>query len=207
MCESSGVLKCTQAGSFVNEISFPYHGYGKSYGLAFDGAYLWTIYHQPQGPIRYDHYVKYTTTGSEVSGFILHPDIAYRESVSVSWDGQHLFTDERRKNQPVRAGKYTTAGTLVSSYNIPQKWGTGAGYYNRQLWAGGGDGYIYGMSILGSSVVASFPAPGGSCRAVGFDGDYLWTADANTPQYIYKVDIDVVDVEPDSFGKIKGIFR
>jgi hypothetical protein len=42
---------------------------------------------------------------------------------------------------------------------------------------------------------------------VGFDGNYLWTADANRPQYIYKVDIDVVDVEPGSFGKIKGMFR
>jgi len=42
---------------------------------------------------------------------------------------------------------------------------------------------------------------------VGFDGEYLWTADANSPQYIYKVDIDVVDVAPGSFGKIKGIYR
>jgi hypothetical protein len=62
------------------------------------------------------------------------------------------------------------------------------------------------MNIAGG-LVASFPAPGGSCKAVGFDGEYLWTADANTPQYIYKVDIDVVDVAPASFGKIKGMFR
>jgi hypothetical protein len=204
--ESNAVLKCTKSGSFVNEISFPYHGYGESYGLAFDGQYLWTIYPQPQGPIRYDHYVKYTTTGSEAYVFLAHTNRS-GFSKSVSWDGQNLWTDEWRTGSIYDAGKYTTTGSLLATYTMPPHWSTAAGYYNRQIWAGGLDNYVYGMSILGSSVVASFPAPGGSCRAVGFDGDYLWTADANTPQYIYKVDIDVVDVEPDSFGKIKGMFR
>jgi len=88
---------------------------------------------------------------------------------------------------------------------MPSGWGTAGAYYNHQIWAGGG-AYVYGM-VIGGALVASFPAPGGSVRAVGFDGEYLWTADANIPQYFYKVDIDVVDVEPDSFGKIKGIFR
>ena len=206
-CEGRGVYKCVTNGSVVSNIGFPYHGYNESSGLAFDGQYLWTIYHQPQGPVPYDHYVKYTTTGSEVYHFRVHPAIVYDSSISVSWDGGYLWTEERSKNQPVQAGEYTTAGTLISSYDIPQKWGTGAGYYNRQIWAGGPNNYVYGMSILGASVVGSFPAPGGSCRAVGFDGEYLWTADANTPQYIYKVDIDVVDVAPGSFGKIKGIYR
>ena len=205
MCESSGVLKCTKTGSLITEISFPYHGYDLSSGLAFDGQYLWTIYYQPSGPVRTDHYVKYTTTGSETGAFGIHYGYAGL-SRSVSWDGQYLWTDEHRYT-PTKAGKYTTAGSLVGTFAMAPNWRTAAGYYNRQLWAGGGDGYIYGMSILGASVVGSFPAPGGSCRAVGFDGEYLWTADANTPQYIYKVDIDVVDVEPGSFGKIKGIYR
>jgi hypothetical protein len=86
-------------------------------------------------------------------------------------------------------------------------WNTAAGYYNQQLWAGGDDGYIYGMAIGASTLAGSFAAPGGSCAAVGFDGEYLWTADKNMPQYIYKVDIDVVDVEPASVGKVKALFR
>ncbi len=74
------------------------------------------------------------------------------------------------------------------------------------LLALGAGAYIYGMNIAGP-LVGSFPVPGGPCRAVGFDGNYLWTADGNTPQYIYKVDIDGVDVEPGSFGKINGMYR
>jgi len=207
-CEGSrSVVKCTKSGSIVKEIGFTENGWNDSYGLAFDGVYLWTVLHQPFGPVIYDNYDKYTTTGSYVNGFLAHMRIQFDPSNSVSWDGQYLWTDGRRKGQPVRAEKYTTAGSLLGSFDMPQTWSTAAGYYNRQIWAGGPGNYVYGMSTLGASVVASFPAPGGSCRAVGFDGEYLWTADANTPQYIYKVDIDVVDVEPGSFGKIKGMFR
>jgi hypothetical protein len=50
-------------------------------------------------------------------------------------------------------------------------------------------------------------APGGSCGAVGFDGEYLWTADKNRRQYIYKVDIDVVDVAAASVGRVKALYR
>ena len=78
-------------------------------------------------------------------------------------------------------------------------------YYKRQLWYCS-DSLIFGVTLNGS-IVGSFNAPGGWAVSTAFDGEYLWTADKNMPQYIYKVDIDVVDVEPDSFGKIKGIYR
>ena len=203
MAESSGVLRCTTTGSLVNEITFPYHGYGKSNGLAFDGQYLWTIYHQMQQE-QWDHYVRYTTTGSEVSAFVAHRTPPYLDSRAVTWDGQYIWTDERLST--ITAGKYTTAGSLLGTFAMPFGWATDGAYYNGQIWSGSG-AYIYGTVIGASTLVGSFSAPGGSCRAVGFDGEYLWTADANTPQYIYKVDIDVVDVEPGSFGKIKGMYR
>jgi hypothetical protein len=204
-CEEGGVYKCTTNGSVLNNVGFPYHGYNESSGLAFDGQYLWTIYYQPSGTPTYDCYAKYTTNGSNVAGFSLHPGKS-GYTKSVSWDGQYLWTDEWQYT-PLKAGKYTTAGSLVGTFAIAPNWNTAAGYYNHQLWAGGDDGYIYGMAIGASTLAGSFAAPGGSCAAVGFDGEYLWTADKNTPQYIYKIDIDVVDVNPDSFGKIKGIYR
>ena len=207
VCETGGVVKCTKSGSLIREILFPYSGWNDSYGLAFDGNFLWTIHHEPYIVERYDYYEKYTTNGSWVNGFRAHNYYAYFASNSLSWDGQYLWTDERRNNQSKPdAAKYTTTGTLVAKFAMPVAWKTASGYYNQQLWSGGPNNYIYGMNI-GGTLVASFPAPGGSVRAVGFDGNYLWTADANTPQYIYKVDIDVVDVEPGSFGKIKGIYR
>jgi hypothetical protein len=205
--ERKGVFKCTKTGSVIKEMGFPYHGWGPAYALAFDGVYLWTIFHQPVGTNKYDHYVKYTTAGSEAGAFVAHSEILYWSSVSVSWDGQYLWTDERRKGVDKKAGKYTTAGTLVGTFAVPQVWRTDAAYYNNQLWTASLDNYVYGMNIGGSTFVASFAAPGGSCYAVGFDGEYLWTADRNEPQYIYKVDIEVVDVNPDSLGKIKSLYR
>jgi hypothetical protein len=205
-CEYGRVFKCAKSGSVVKEISFPFHAMEISYGLAFDGTYLWTIYHEPVAT-RYDYYVQYTTTGSEVKCFALIRWPVYRRSICLSWDGQYLWTDEWR-GSTVYAGKYSTGGSLLSTFTIPNVWATDAAYYNNQLWYGGPQPWdtIYG-GVIGGAVVGSFPAPGGSCYAVGFDGEYLWTADRNTPQYIYKVDIDVVDVNPGSFGKIKGLYR
>ena len=206
-CGFGGVMKCTTSGSVVKEIGFPFRGTAESNGLAFDGTYLWTIYFPLPGPVRYDYYVKYTTTGSEAGHFVAHPLPGYYRSVSVSWDGEYLWTDERLSGKDTKAGKYTTAGTLVGTFAVPQVWRTDAAYYNNQLWTASPDNYVYGMNIGASTFVASFPAPGGSCYAVGFDGEYLWTADRNKPQYIYKVDIVVVDVNPDSLGKIKSLYR
>jgi hypothetical protein len=205
-CEYGRVFKCTKSGSVVNEIGFPFHAMEISYGLAFDGTYLWTIYHQPVAT-RYDCYVRYTTAGSVVKFFTLTRWPWYRRSISLSWDGQYLWTDEWRESKAY-GGKYSTGGSLLGTFNLPASWGSDAGYYNDQLWYGGPQPWdtIYG-GVIGGALVGSFAAPGGSCYAVGFDGEYLWTADKNTPQYIYKVDIDVVDVEPGSFGKIKGIYR
>ena len=58
-------------------------------------------------------------------------------------------------------------------------------------------------------VLASWeaPRPGDDFNGLAFEGEYLWTADKNTPQYIYKVDIDVVDVAPASVGRVKALYR
>ncbi len=203
VCEShGGVVKCTKSGSFLSSISFPYSPAMHSFGLTFDGEYLWTIYEWWHIPY-HDSYRKYTTTGSYVGGFWLH--INYLpESKAVTWDGQYLYTDETRP-PPNRIGKYTTAGTLVATFPMTVGVGSDMAYYKRQLWYYGG-GLVYGVTLNGS-VVASFAAPGGSCASTAFDGEYLWTADRNTPQYIYKVDIDVVDVAPASVGRVKALYR
>jgi len=65
---------------------------------------------------------------------------------------------------------------------------------------------MYNVTTRGS-VVASFPVPGGG-EAAGttFDGRYLWLING-TNNWVYQIDIDVVGVNPDSFGKIKGLFK
>lgn len=197
------VFKCTTTGSVITEIAFPYPAPSfYSYGLTFDGEYLWTIYQYWRIPY-HDDYRKYTTTGSYAGGFSLQ--VWYGpESVAVTWDGHHLYTEETSP-RPYRISKYTTAGTLVATFPMTVRVGSDMAYYKRQLWYYGG-GLVHGVTLNGS-VVASFAAPGGSCAGTAFDGEYLWTVDRNRPQYIYKVDIDVVDVAPASVGKVKALYR
>jgi hypothetical protein len=65
---------------------------------------------------------------------------------------------------------------------------------------------MYNVTTSGS-VVASFPVPGGG-EAAGttFDGQYLWLIN-DTNNWVYQIDIDVVGMNPGSFGKIKALFR
>lgn len=197
-----GVFKCTTTGSVVTEIAFPYpEPTFYSYGLTFDGEYLWTIYQYWRSVGSHDNYRQYTTTGSYAGGFVGHP--WYYGSIAVTWDGEYLWTDETRLN---RHFKYTTAGTLVASFPMTVGVYSDMAYYKRQLWYYGGGGLVYGVTLNGS-VVASFAAPGGSCAGTAFDGEYLWTVDKNRPQYVYKVDIDVVDFAPASVGRVKALYR
>jgi len=201
--EGKRVLKCTEAGSLVNRINFPYPAPSVySYGLTFDGLYLWTIYQEWHAPVSHDVHLKYTTTGSYAGGF--GEQSRYYGSIGITWDGEYIWTDGGWFFK--RQLKYTTAGTLVATFPMTVDVCSDMAYYKRQLWYYGGWGLVYGVTLNGS-VVASFPAPSGSCRAVGFDGEYLWTADRNRPQYIYKVDVEVVGVAPASLGKVKALFR
>jgi hypothetical protein len=65
---------------------------------------------------------------------------------------------------------------------------------------------MYDVTTNGS-VVASFAVPGGG-KAAGttFDGQYLWLIN-DTNYWVYQIDIDVVGMNPGSFGKIKGLYR
>ena len=202
LSDTQWVFRCTKTGSVVAEIAFPYPAPAyHSYGLTFDGAYLWTIYHYWHIPY-YDDYRKYTTTGSYAGGFS-RPYIWGSEA--LTWDGQYIFTEFPMGGDP--AAKYTTTGSLIASFPMPVRICSDIAYYRRQLWYYGGGGFVYGVTLNGS-VTASFPAPGGRCNSAAFDGEYLWTLGANSyPQYVYKVDIDVVGVAPASLGRVKALYR
>ena len=196
-----GVFKCTTTGSVITEIAFPYpEPTFYSYGLTFDGEYLWTIYQYWRSVGSHDDYRKYTTNGSFAGWF--HGHLWYLGSIAVTWDGEHILTHFPYRP---RVEKYTTEGSLIATFKMPLDFYSDMAYYKRQLWYC--NAYlIYGVTLNGS-VVASFQPPGGSCAGTAFDGEYLWTSDRNTPQYIYKVDIDVVDVAPASVRRVKALYR
>jgi hypothetical protein len=184
-------LRTTTTGSVVS--SFVYGGTPTDYrGLTFDGEYLWfsDSYVGPGGGFEYQ---RLTTTGSFVRRFItgaFDPGLAW-EPPRYLWLGPF---------------KVTTTGSLISSFNPPFYLNSDLGWYGHYLWNGGPNDRVYKISTKGS-VVASFPVPGGApASGITFDGNYLWLVNP-TAGYVYQVDIEVVGVDPGSFGKIKGIYR
>jgi hypothetical protein len=181
-------LRTTTNGSIVG--SFKIGGsYSYIRALTFDGEYLWYSSHRLGESYIY---ARITTNGSWVSAFgagWLGP--------GVTWESPCLWCGP---------AKFTTAGSLVASFNPPFKLATDLGWYGHKLWVGGPGNYMYNVTTNGS-VVASFAVPaGGEAAGTAFDGQYLWLAN-DTNKWVYQVDIDVVGMNPGSFGKIKGLYR
>ena len=183
-------LRTTTTGSVVS--SFVYGQTPTDYrGLTYDGEYLWMSdsYPGPGGGYEYD---RLTTTGSYVSRFIAgyDPGLAW-EPPRYLWAGHF---------------KVTTTGSFVGSFKLPFYLGSDLAWYGHYLWNGGPNDRVYKISTAGS-VLACFPVPGSAAAGgMTFDGNYLWLVNP-TAGYVYRVDIDVVGVDPGSFGKIKGLYR
>lgn len=180
--------KVNTMGSVVS--SFTYGQRPTDYrGLTYDGEYLW--FSDPQIGGGYEYHRR-TTTGSYVSRFVagFEPGLAW-EPPSYLWVG-HI--------------KVTTTGSWVSSFVPPLGFQGDLAWYGHYLWLGGGNRYYYQFTTKGS-IVASFPVPGGGgAGGTAFDGNYIWMVNP-TADYVYQVDIDVVDVNPGSMGKVKALFR
>lgn len=187
---ASHFIRTTTNGSFVASFNI---GAGYTYirGLTFDGEYLW--YSWWDLTWGYD-YTRITTTGSYISCFGGLPD---RFGPGVTWEKPYLWCG---------SAKVTTGGSFIASFNPPFALKTDLGWYGHKLWAGGGDKRMYNVTTTGS-IVASFAVPGdGYAAGATFDGEYLWLINRDN-KWVYQIDIDVVGVNPGSFGKIKALFR
>jgi len=182
-------LRTTTTGSVVS--SFVYGQTPTDYGgLTFDGEYLWFSDSQPVGGYEYQ---RLTTTGTYVSRFFK----GYGDP-GVAWEPPRYLW--------VGPMKVTTTGSTVATFKPPFYLGGDLAWYGHYLWYGGGDRYYYQLTTRGS-IVATFAVPGNSpAGGTTFDGNYLWLVNP-TAGYVYQVDIDVVGMNPDSMGKIKGLYR
>ena len=186
--------KCiTTTGSLVSSFRLGPMSYGYWHGITYDGQYLWTLWlrdFESNAAIE-----RWTTTGSRVSFFSL-----YCGQRGLAWESPYLW---------VGRYKVTTSGSVVSTL-WPPVYVLEPAWYGHHLWTGNyGHPYVYKITTTGNgTVVASFRVPGGGDYAGGmtFDGNYLWLV-AHSVGYCYQVDIDVVDVAPGSFGKVKAIYR
>lgn len=181
-------IRTTTTGSFVGSFNIG-GGYSFIKGLTFDGVYLWYSSAHPTQSI---YYYQLTTNGSLVNWFG-----AGSFGPGVTWESPYLWCGP---------AKFTTAGSFVASFRAPFGLATDLGWYGHKLWVGGPGNRMYNVTTNGS-VAASFPVPaGGEAAGTTFDGQYLWLINA-TNHWVYQVDIDVVGMNPGSFGKIKGLFR
>jgi hypothetical protein len=184
---ASVFLRTNTTGSIVGSFDI-----GATYtyirGLTFDGAYLW--YSWGDIVMGY-HYNRTTTTGSFV-GCFGGPDYP-----GVAYDSTYLWCGP---------AKFTTGGSFVASFRRPFKMETDQGWYGHKLWLGGPGNHMYNVTTRGS-VAASFPVPGGgAAEGTAFDGEYLWVINRDN-KWVYRIDIDVVAVDPASMGKVKAIYR
>ena len=182
-------LRTTTTGSVVS--SFVYGQTPTDYrGLTFDGEYLWFSGSQPVGGYEYQ---RLTTTGTYVSRFFK----GYGDP-GVAWEPPRYLW--------VGPMKVTTTGSTVATFKPPFYLLGDLAWYGHYLWTGGETRDYYQLTTKGS-VVASFPVPGGpGAGGTAFDGNYMWLVSGGN-RWVYQVDIDVVGMNPGSFGKIKGLYR
>jgi hypothetical protein len=177
-------VRLTTEGSVVTSFRVTGGEYGMCEGATWDGAYLWSTW----AVVNYDvSFTRYTTTGSRVGGFRLNP--GQEGTAGLAWENDGLWCTNR---------KYNTTGSVVGSFPAPFNlydlaWD---GHY---LWSGNKQ-----LTTAGSFVQSFAPPVSGIPHGTTFDGNYLWIT---MGRWAYQVDIDVVGINPGSYGKIKSLYR
>jgi hypothetical protein len=177
-------VRLTTEGSVVTSFRVTGGEYGLCEGATWDGAYLWSTW----AVVSYDvSFTRYTTTGSRVGRF--RSDPGGGGSAGLAWENDGLWCE---------GTKYNTVGSIIASFRVPFSLGDLAwdGHY---LWSGNKQ-----LTTTGSFVQSFAPPAVGTPSGTTFDGNYLWI---NMGRWTYQVDIDVVGINPGSFGKIKSLYR
>jgi hypothetical protein len=184
-------------GSLLSSFRITPAPYANFEGAAFDGGYLWCserYFRPPPGMVIFH---QLTTTGSQVTYFQNFAP-APLDFAGMCYAGGYLWAD---------GYKYTTAGSLVSSFTPPFPL-TDLAWDGTYLWSGNQQ-----ITTAGSAV-ASFDLPQDILLGGGttFDGEYLWLVGSD--RLVYQVDIGLSDAgggggSPDtgSYNKVKRLYR
>lgn len=98
----------------------------KARGITFDGTYIWVA--GDDTPNGNEEIGKYQTDGTHVSTLVTGPSSEGNDG--IAWDGSHLWLIEGGSS---KAEKYTTAGSLVSSFSLPGSGWQGVAVYDGDL--------------------------------------------------------------------------
>jgi len=149
----ASVYHLTTTGSVISTFPQPY-----TYGLTWDGQYLWTSDCVSSGQTIRCH----TTAGSLVSSFGVPPQITF--ACDLGWDGAYLWCPNMRGY----IYRLTTTGSVVASFAPPGRRSAGCTFDGTYLRLSGytdpGPWYVYKIDIGPAPAVA--PASLGRVKAL-----------------------------------------
>ena len=150
-------------------------------GLAFDGTYLYCGIYGSNGERIYQID---RTDGSYTLLFSGPQDDAY----GLTFDGTHLWTTDHATN-PAIAIEMDMSGSLVSQFNLPDRYMSGIAYDNGDFWVAryySDPGHIYKLTNTGS-IIKEFDAPDNQPWDLCMQDEFLWMADY-WGDALYKID-------------------
>jgi hypothetical protein len=174
-------------------------------GLAFsEGGYIWV------GCYENDRVYKCNSVTGSVYGSWNAGDDAYGVAPYCTGDGgvntTAILTADDNPSYCWRHNMNN--GSILSSFRIrhPGFFDIAWDHRNQLVWLGTMAGSVYGYRTSGS-VRASFTAPAGYPYGMAYYGQYLWVGcDGN--DYIYRIHCPgTLSLEPDSFGRVKALYR
>ncbi|MGD8719315.1 MAG: hypothetical protein PVH29_10895 [Candidatus Zixiibacteriota bacterium] len=193
------------------------YSYGGGGGLP-EGSYLW------MGNVDTRHIYRCNySTGSVYASFPAYTTtingLAVKAIDSGGYCPTHMLSSNRDLDQVYYKDLLTGSnyGFFTPTHEV---YDLAWDYKNQIIWAGGVTDVVYGYNAIGS-LVASFTVPAVAPVGLTYYPSYLWVGTTVGSHYIWKVhcpydpelnpdppDIDSnVNIEPESMGKIKAMYR
>lgn len=174
----------TSNGALIDTLQAPRNN---CYGLAFDGQYLYFLYHYFSGD---QHVYIMDTTGSVVDSF-LTPALYM---AGITFDGADLWLAAYYDPDGMFYKVNKNDGSVIKTLPAPDNQPWGLAFDGNNLWMVDYYGnMVYEVDTSNGSVIESFPSPGANPTGATWDGQYLWVVAKNpnssTGWAFFKIDV------------------
>ena len=172
----------TAMGQVVDSLDLGSATLDDSYGMTWDGQYLWVTNH-----VGADFTLQIDTLGNIISSFQNPSDYMS----GLAWNGSELYMADYY-NPDGAIYRVTTSGTILENFPAPdtQPWDLawdGTNLWMCDYWSD----WIYQIDPVTHSVLYSFETPMTEPAGIAWDGTYLWVCDEGSGysvDHLYKID-------------------